>query len=51
MLGSDLIVILPEIVLALFAMLALLGAVYTVKDAAAPVLTWVTSALFACMTR
>jgi NADH-quinone oxidoreductase subunit N len=46
MLGSDLIVILPEIVLALYAMLALVGAVYTVKDGAAAFLTWLTAALF-----
>ncbi len=46
MIWADLTVILPEIVLSLFAMAALLGAVYTIKDAAAPMLTWATSALF-----
>ncbi|MCK0148748.1 NADH-quinone oxidoreductase subunit NuoN [Marivita sp. S6314] len=45
MLSADLMVILPEIVLAVYAMLALLGAVYTVKDGAASLLVWVTSAL------
>ncbi|MFP7570779.1 NADH-quinone oxidoreductase subunit NuoN [Marivita sp. S2033] len=46
MLSADLTVILPEIVLAVYAMLALLGAVYTVKDGAASVLVWATSGLF-----
>ncbi|MFP7673304.1 NADH-quinone oxidoreductase subunit NuoN [Marivita sp. S0852] len=46
MLTADLMVILPEIVLAVYAMLALLGAVYTIKDGAASLLVWVTSALF-----
>lgn len=45
MIQADLNIILPEIVLAVFAMLALVGAVYTAKDRLAPVLTWVTSAL------
>jgi hypothetical protein len=36
MLGPDLAVILPEIVLSLFAMGALLGAVYTGKDGSRP---------------
>ncbi|WP_232897333.1 NADH-quinone oxidoreductase subunit NuoN [Pontibaca salina] len=39
---ADLNVILPEIVLAIFAMLALLGGVYTRKDGAAPILVWLT---------
>lgn len=39
---ADLNVILPEIVLAIFAMLALLGGVYTRKDGAAPLLVWLT---------
>jgi NADH-quinone oxidoreductase subunit N len=47
MLAADLNVILPEIILALYAMLALLGAVYTSKDGAAPLLVWVTAALMA----
>jgi NADH-quinone oxidoreductase subunit N len=49
MLGPDLAVILPEIVLSLFAMGALLGAVYTSKDALAPALTWGTALLLAIM--
>ena len=46
MLSQDLNTILPEIVLSMFAMGALLGAVYTVKDRAAPLLVWITSGLF-----
>lgn len=46
MLSQDINTILPEITLALFAMGALLGAVYTVKDKAAPLLVWLTSGLF-----
>ncbi len=42
---ADLSVILPEIILAVFSMAALLGAVYTVKDKLAPMLVWVTAAL------
>ena len=42
---ADLSVILPEIILAIFSMAALLGAVYTVKDKLAPMLVWVTAAL------
>ena len=49
MLGPDLAVILPEIVLSLFAMAALLGAVYTSKDALAPALSWGTALLLAIM--
>ncbi|MFT4958965.1 MAG: NADH-quinone oxidoreductase subunit N [Paracoccaceae bacterium] len=45
MIQADLIVILPEIVLALFAMLSLLGAVYTSKDGSAKMLVWATSVL------
>lgn len=44
--SADLTLILPEIVLAVFAMLGLLGAVYTGKDALAPALVWATAALF-----
>ncbi|MGS4982279.1 NADH-quinone oxidoreductase subunit NuoN [Pseudosulfitobacter sp. RP-4] len=44
--SADLTLILPEIVLAVFAMLGLLGAVYTGKDALASALVWATSALF-----
>ncbi|MCR9125401.1 MAG: NADH-quinone oxidoreductase subunit NuoN [Rhodobacteraceae bacterium] len=42
---ADLAVILPEIILAVYAMLALLGAVYTRKDGLAPMLVWMTSAV------
>ncbi|MEO9782525.1 MAG: NADH-quinone oxidoreductase subunit NuoN [Sedimentitalea sp.] len=45
MIQADLSVILPEIVLAVFAMLALLGAAYTGKDRLGPALVWATSAL------
>ncbi|WP_158968406.1 NADH-quinone oxidoreductase subunit NuoN [Chachezhania sediminis] len=48
-LQADLAVILPEIVLALFAMAALIGAVYTKKDALAPVLVWLTAAVMAVL--
>ncbi len=40
--SADLQMVLPEIVLALFAMGALLAAVYTGKDATARLLTWLT---------
>ncbi len=43
MIQADLNIIVPEIFLALFAMLALIGAVYTSKDKLAPMLTWVTA--------
>ena len=46
MLQADLNVILPEIVLAIYAMLALVGAVYTGKDKLTAPLTWVTAAVF-----
>ncbi|WP_282077629.1 NADH-quinone oxidoreductase subunit NuoN [Epibacterium ulvae] len=45
MIQADLSVILPEIILALFAMGALLGAVYTTKDKLAPTLVWATAGL------
>jgi len=45
----DLNLILPEIVLAVFAMLALIGGVYTGKDRTAPVLVWLTAALMALL--
>ena len=45
MIQADLNVILPEIILAVYAMLALLVAVYTTKDRMAPLLVWLTSAL------
>ncbi|MGR3321968.1 MAG: NADH-quinone oxidoreductase subunit NuoN [Pseudooceanicola sp.] len=40
---ADLNVILPEIILSVFAMLALIAAVYTTKDKAAGLLVWVTA--------
>ncbi len=46
---ADLIVILPEIVLSVFAMLALIGAVYTDKDRSAPLIVWLTAALMAVL--
>ena len=46
MLAADLTVILPEIILAVYAMCALLAAVYTVKDGAASLLVWTTAGLF-----
>ncbi|SHJ20242.1 NADH-quinone oxidoreductase subunit NuoN [Wenxinia saemankumensis] len=46
MISNDLSILLPEIVLSLYAMVALLAAVYTGKDKAATLLVWVTSALF-----
>ena len=46
MISADLNTILPEIVLAVYAMLALVGAVYTGKDKLASLLVWVTAGLF-----
>jgi len=46
MLSQDLSLILPEIILSLFAMGALLAAVYTLKDKAASLLLWITAGLF-----
>lgn len=46
MIQADLIIILPEIMLSVFAMAALLFGVYTSKDKMAPLLTWATSAAF-----
>ena len=43
--SADLTLILPEIVLAVFAMAALLAAVYTSKDALTKPLTWLTAAV------
>jgi len=47
MIGNDLNVILPELVLAVFAMAALMFAVYRGKDAEAPMLIWATAILMA----
>ncbi|MFA8440450.1 NADH-quinone oxidoreductase subunit NuoN [Yoonia sp.] len=46
MIGADIQILMPEIVLAVYAMGALLAAVYTTKDGMAPLLTWATSGLF-----
>lgn len=46
MISADLQTVLPEILLSVYAMAALLGAVYTTKDGAASLLTWATSGLF-----
>ena len=45
MLQADLNTILPEIILSIYAMVALIAAVYTGKDKTAPMLVWITSAL------
>jgi len=44
--GADLTTILPEILLSIYAMGGLLVAVYTIKDGAASLLLWATSAVF-----
>lgn len=49
MTGTDIQVILPEIVLAIFAMGALLAGVYTTKDRAAPVIVWATAAVMVAL--
>ncbi|WP_147124548.1 NADH-quinone oxidoreductase subunit NuoN [Shimia ponticola] len=49
MIGSDLSIILPEIVLSLYAMAALIGIVYTGKDAMASLATWATTAVLVAM--
>ncbi len=49
MISADLNIILPEIVLSIFAMLALVGAVYTSKDKLAPALIWATAAVFVAL--
>ncbi|WP_167647815.1 NADH-quinone oxidoreductase subunit NuoN [Mameliella alba] len=46
MISADLNIILPEILLSVFAMAALVGAAYSGKDKLAPLLVWITSALF-----
>lgn len=47
MISADLNIIAPEIVIAVYAMVALVAAVYTRKDKLAPMLVWVTAGLFA----
>jgi NADH-quinone oxidoreductase subunit N len=49
MIQADLNILLPEIVIAVYAMLALLGAVYTGKDKMAGMLIWLTAGLFVAM--
>ena len=46
MIQADIATLLPEVILALFAMGALIGAVYTGKDKTAPLVLWLTSILF-----
>lgn len=46
MISADLTIILPEILLSVFAILGLLGAVYTSKDGMASLLLWATAAVF-----
>ncbi|WP_375255321.1 NADH-quinone oxidoreductase subunit NuoN [Yoonia sp.] len=46
MIGADIQILMPEIVLAVYAMGALMAVVYTTKDAMASLLTWITSSLF-----
>lgn len=49
MIGQDISAVLPELSLAIYAMVALLYGVYTSKDGAAPFLCWVTATLFVAM--
>lgn len=49
MTAADFSAILPEVALSLYAILALLGAVYTAKDGLAPALTWSTAAVFVAL--
>ena len=46
MISDDLSLLLPEIVLAVFAMAALMFGVYSGKDRAMPVITWATAGGF-----
>ena len=46
MISADIQTVLPEIALAVYAMAALLGAVYTIKDGAASLLVWLTAGVF-----
>ena len=46
MIGTDIQIILPELLLAVFAMAALLFGVYTSQDKAARVITWATGIVF-----
>ena len=49
MIQADLNIILPEVILSLYAMLALVAAVYSGKDKLAPLLVWLTAGLFALL--
>ena len=49
MIGADLAILIPEIVLSIYAMAGLILAVYTTKDGMAPALTWSTAAVFVIM--
>lgn len=49
MIQTDLAIVLPEIILAVFAMVALIGAVYTGKDKTAPLILWLTAGLFVAL--
>ncbi|MEM9522383.1 MAG: NADH-quinone oxidoreductase subunit NuoN [Pseudomonadota bacterium] len=49
MISADLSVVLPEVILAVYAMTALIFAVYTGKDGMAAPLTWLTSVIFAAL--
>ena len=46
MIYNDLSIILPEIFLSLYVMVALVGAVYTSKDEIAQKVTWLTVVVF-----
>lgn len=46
MIQADLNTVLPEVILAVYAMFALIAAVYTGKDKTAPLVLWATVALF-----
>jgi NADH-quinone oxidoreductase subunit N len=47
MTSADISAVLPEILLAVYAMAALMFGVYTTKDKVAPLLVWVTAGVFA----
>ena len=47
MTSADFYAVLPEVLLAIYAMAALLFGAYTGKDKTAPLLTWLTSAVLA----
>jgi len=47
MIQADLNIILPEVFLSVFAMLALVGTVYTSKDRLGPLLVWLTAGIMA----